>query len=90
MPSNDECLHQMCPSEAIYNLLALTVLQFLLWFSNLKYVGRIILNLVSPPQEEQMSADKCEHGGFQGVKEPNFFGSTSILQQGASCDHVSV
>lgn len=26
MPSHDESLHPMCPSEAIYNFLALTVL----------------------------------------------------------------
>lgn len=68
----------MCHSEAIYNLLALTVLQFLLWFSNLKCVDRIILNLVSSAQEEQLSADKCEHGGFLGVQEPTFSGSISI------------
>lgn len=78
MPSNDDCLHQMCHSEATYNLLALTVLQFLLWFSNLKCVDRIILNLVSSAQEEQLSADKCEHGGFLGVQEPTFSGSISI------------
>lgn len=67
----------MCHSEAIYNLLAPTVLQFLLWFFNLKYVDRILLNLVSSAQE-QLSADKCEHGAFLGVQEPTSSGSISI------------
>lgn len=44
----------------------------------LKHVDRISLSLVSSAQAQQISADKCEHGGFLGVKEPTFSGSTSM------------
>lgn len=62
----------------------MSVLQFLLWFLSLKHVDRISLSLVSSAQAQQMSAEKCERGGFLGVKEPTFSGPTCMSDLASS------